>query len=296
MQINHCEQCGGFQIIGPDGVGRDVNNVVTPMLHQAARGMDSDPEDMISHHLDCLPVKLREHHMEAHGPAIEAAEKGTRGDELVKILHTKAHNGFDADDHEQYQAWVKAVRAAGEKQAAEGKKRGSGSTAASATVGLLMTLFFVVWELLASLRATLLSASLDPALGNPLLDVLLNNAATGTVTLGTVTLTAPYNCRFQSTRGVAGTNGTNITGTNSTGINGLFTTAAASAANVPTKSNTGAISITATASGTWNGIETWDTSATPKRVQFGPTADLAKAFASGDILSIPTGSATGTVQ
>lgn len=137
-------------------------------------------------------------------------------------------------------------------------------------------------------------AALDPAVGNALNDVLLPNAASGTLTLGALTLTQPYNCRFQGTRGVAGTAGTNITGTNSTGINGLFTTASASASNVPTKSNTGAISITTSSGGTWNGLEIWDSTATPKRVLFGPTSDLGKAFASGDILSIPTGQMTLT--
>lgn len=137
-------------------------------------------------------------------------------------------------------------------------------------------------------------AALDPVVGNALNDVLLPNAASGTLTLGALTLTRPYNCRFQSTRGLAGTNGTNITGTNSTGINGLLTNASASVSNVPTKSNTGAISITTSSSGTWNGIEIWDTTGTPQRVLFGPTSDLSKAFASGDILSIPTANLTLT--
>lgn len=136
--------------------------------------------------------------------------------------------------------------------------------------------------------------ALDPVLGNALNDVLLPNAGSGTLTLGALTLTEPYNCRFQSTRGVAGTNGTNITGTNSTGINGLFTSGSASISNVPTKANTGAISITTSSSGTWNGIEIFDTTGTPKRVLYGPTSDLGKAFASADILSIPIANATLT--
>lgn len=285
MQINKCFQCDGFQIIDAHGVGRDLTGVPTPMLHQAARGLDSSPEDMISRHLDCLPAALEAHHSEAHGAAIEAAKKGVRGDELINILHTKAHNGFDADDPDQYNAWLKATRGS--------DKSGGGSSTAKLGPWMLM---LTVWQLIASYWAMMFAASLDPVLGNALLDVLLNNAASGTTTIGAVTLTAPYNCRFQGTRGLAGTNGTNITGTNSTGINGLFTSAAASISNLPTKANTGAISITTTAGGTWNGIETWDSTGTPKRVQFGPTSDLAKAFASGDILSIPTGNATGTAS
>lgn len=136
-------------------------------------------------------------------------------------------------------------------------------------------------------------AALDPVLGNALNDVLLANAASGSTNLviGTVTLTAPYNCRFMATRGAAGTNGTSITGTSSVAINGQFTAGSASVSNVPTKANTGALSITTTsaAGSPWNGIEVWDSTGTPKRILFGPTADLGKAFASGDILSIPIG-------
>lgn len=138
-------------------------------------------------------------------------------------------------------------------------------------------------------------AALDPAVGNPLLDVLLPNGASGTLTLGALTLTQPFNLRFMSVRGTAAANGTAITGTSSAAMNGNFTAAAASVSNVPTKSNTGALTITTSASGTWNGNEVWDSTGTPKRVMFGPTADLSKAFASGDILSVPIGSLTGTV-
>lgn len=137
-------------------------------------------------------------------------------------------------------------------------------------------------------------AALDPAVGNPLNDVLLPNGASGTLTLGALTLTQPYNCRYMTTRGTAGTNGTAITGTSSVSIAGSVATASASSSNVPTKSNTGAITITTSASGTWNGIEIWDSTGTPKRVLFGPTADLSKAFASGDILSIPISNLTLT--
>jgi len=137
-------------------------------------------------------------------------------------------------------------------------------------------------------------AALDPVVGNALNDVLLANAASGSVNLiiGSITYTAPYACRFDSVLGVAGTAGTVIAGTSSVAINGLFANASASVTNVPTKANTAAISITTTsATGSpWNGVEIFDANATtPKRILFGPTAGLAKAFASGDILSIPIG-------
>lgn len=132
-------------------------------------------------------------------------------------------------------------------------------------------------------------AALDPAVGNALNDAILNNGSSGTVTLGALTLTLPYAVRFDGTRGVAATPGTVITGTSSTTLAGTVTSASSSVSNVPTKANTSALSITTSASGTWNGIETFDATGTPKRINFGPTSDLAKAFASGDILSIPTG-------
>lgn len=138
-------------------------------------------------------------------------------------------------------------------------------------------------------------AALDPAVGNPLLDVLLPNGASGTLTLGALTLTQPFNLRFMGTRGSAGSNGTAITGTSSVSMAGQLTSGAASVSNVPTKANTGALSITASASGTWNGNEVWDSTGTPKRISFGPASDLGKAFASSDILSVPIGSLVGSV-
>lgn len=139
-------------------------------------------------------------------------------------------------------------------------------------------------------------AALDPILGNALNDALLANASSGTTSLsvGAVTLTAPYTVRFQSTRGVAATAGTNITGTASTVLNGKVGTGSASVSNVPTKKNDAIVSITTSASGTWNGIEIWDGNGTPKRVLFGPTSDLSLAFASGDVLSLPIGNMTLT--
>jgi hypothetical protein len=134
-------------------------------------------------------------------------------------------------------------------------------------------------------------AALDPAVGNPLNDALLNNGASGTVTIGALTLTLPYTVIFDSTRGVAGTGGTPITGTSSITLAGKVATGSASVSNVPTKANDAAISITTTsaAGSPWNGIEIKDSTGTPKRILFGPTSDLGKAFASGDILSIPIG-------
>lgn len=135
-------------------------------------------------------------------------------------------------------------------------------------------------------------AALDPAVGNPLNDALLANGASGSIVIGALTLTAPDLVHFSGTRGLAGTAGTDITGTATTTLAGKCATGSASITNVPTKANDAAISITTSASGTWNGIETKDATGTPKRKLFGPTSDLAKAFGSGDILSLPIGNLT----
>ncbi|MGX7679065.1 hypothetical protein ACSMXN_09205 [Jatrophihabitans sp. DSM 45814] len=137
--------------------------------------------------------------------------------------------------------------------------------------------------------------AIDQAVGNPILDVLLPNGSSGTLTLGALTLTLPFKCVFTSTLGTAAANGTAIQA--GVSIAGLFTSAAASVSNVPTKSNTGTISITVSgAGGTWAGCEIYDSTGTPKRVLYGPSSSLAKAYNTGDILAVNTGNATGTVQ
>lgn len=138
-------------------------------------------------------------------------------------------------------------------------------------------------------------AALDPVVGNAFNDVVIENAASGSIVVGALTLTAPWTVHFSATLGVAGTNGTDITGTATTTLAGKATTGSASVSNVPTKANTAIISLTTTASGTWNGIEYFDSTGTPKRVAFGPTSGLGKAFGSGDILSLPIGNNTSTV-
>lgn len=139
-------------------------------------------------------------------------------------------------------------------------------------------------------------AATDPVVGNAANDaILLQNGASGSVVIGTLTLTAPWTVHFSATLGVAGTNGTDITGTATTTLAGKATAGSASITNVPTKANTSAVSVTTTSSGTWNGIEAFDSTGTPKRVWFAPTSALAKAFGVGDILSMPIGNLTSTV-
>lgn len=77
MADNQCAQCGQWQKLGTPEAA--------PMLHLAARGIYSRPEDMVSYHLDCLPYDLAEAHMDKHGSRIRAAREGVRGDELRAI-------------------------------------------------------------------------------------------------------------------------------------------------------------------------------------------------------------------
>lgn len=138
-------------------------------------------------------------------------------------------------------------------------------------------------------------AAIEPVLGNLLLDVLLPNGASGTLTVGAGTYTQPFKLRYDSVRGTAATPGTDIS-SGGVSLAGLLTAAAASVSNVPTKANTGTASYTTGSSGTWNGCEVFSSDGTPKRVLYGPSSDLGKAFGVGDILAVNTGNLTGTVQ
>lgn len=82
---NTCTQCGQTQDVGADGVGRDPAGVPTPMVHIASRGMDSGPEHLLSYHLDCLPHAHEQALRGKHGPRIDAAKNGTRGDKLLAV-------------------------------------------------------------------------------------------------------------------------------------------------------------------------------------------------------------------
>lgn len=137
--------------------------------------------------------------------------------------------------------------------------------------------------------------AIEPVLGNLILDTLLANGASGTITIGAGTYTQPYKLRYDTVRGTAATPGTDGS-SGGVSLAGLLTAGAASVSNVPTKANTGTVSYTTAGSGTWNGCEVFDSTGTPKRVLYGPSSDLGKAYGTGDILAVNTGNLTGTVQ
>lgn len=129
---------------------------------------------------------------------------------------------------------------------------------------------------------------------NAVLDALFNGGASGTVTLGALTLTLPYKIKFLSTLSTAGTAGTEwaTSGGYTAGgvsLSGLFSTAAASAS----KSNTGVIQVTNAPAGTWAGNEIVDSTGTPNRLSFGPATSLNVTVTAGSTALIPIGSLTG---
>jgi hypothetical protein len=130
---------------------------------------------------------------------------------------------------------------------------------------------------------------------NDILDASYQSGASGTFTLGATTYTLPLKCKFLSTLSTAGAVGTewSTSGGYTAGgvsLSGLFATAASAAS----KANTGAVTVSNAPAGTWAGNEITDSTGTPKRMNFGPTVSLAKTVNSGDTVTIPIGSLTGT--
>lgn len=130
-------------------------------------------------------------------------------------------------------------------------------------------------------------------INNAILDALMNNGASGTVTLGALTLTLPYKAKFLSTLSTVSAAGTEFTGgsypAGGVSLAGLFATAAASSA----KANTGAVTVTNAPATTWADVEIVDSTGTPIRLMFKGTPSLAKTVNAGDTCTIATGSLTG---
>jgi hypothetical protein len=76
---NVCAQCGQRQ---------DEGGVTAPMVH-VGTGIFSGTPVITSYHLDCMPYDLEAQHRERHGPRIDAAKAGVRGDELRAVDDVK---------------------------------------------------------------------------------------------------------------------------------------------------------------------------------------------------------------
>lgn len=131
---------------------------------------------------------------------------------------------------------------------------------------------------------------------NDVLDLELNGGASGTFVVGSTTYTLPLKSRFQQTLSTPTVQGTEFpaTGGYSAGgvsLAGLFATPAATGS----KSSTGAVTVSNAPAGTWAGIEITDSTAgTPKRMNFGPAASLAKTVNAGDTVTVPSGQLQGS--
>jgi hypothetical protein len=78
-----CYMCGQSKI---DSAGAEH-----PMIHIAFGGFEATSESTKSMHLDCMPHHVAQAHIAAgHGPEIEAARAGVRGDDLRAILAASA--------------------------------------------------------------------------------------------------------------------------------------------------------------------------------------------------------------
>jgi len=145
--------------------------------------------------------------------------------------------------------------------------------------------------------------ALATTFANDLLDLELNNTASGAVVIGATSYTAPWRVIFLSTLSTAGTQGTEW------GTGGGYTHSAAgavggvplngqatAAASAASKANTGAISVSNAPAGTWADVEIIDSSTgSNKRVAFKGTPSLAKTINAGDTVTIGIGSLTATL-
>lgn len=130
---------------------------------------------------------------------------------------------------------------------------------------------------------------------NDVLDHEVDNGASGTKSIGSTTYTLPFRIRWLSTVSVAGTPGTEWStsgGYTAGGVSlaGCVATAAASAS----KANTAAVSVSNAPAGTWADNDQYDSTGTPKRMNFRGGSSLAKTVNAGDSCIIPIGSLTWT--
>ncbi|MHB2029480.1 MAG: phage tail fiber protein [Acidimicrobiales bacterium] len=147
----------------------------------------------------------------------------------------------------------------------------------------------------------------DQTLVDTLLSNILHASTAATWTPGTggtaLTITPPLHLRLYTTTGTETASGTENTTANSPGYtvggNTMGTNAFAAAASGST-SNSNQVQWTAT--GTWtaatNGVEIWDTSATPVRILWGAltTAIAASAVTNGDTVTFAAASITANAS
>ena len=123
--------------------------------------------------------------------------------------------------------------------------------------------------------------NIDQTLANQLINAMTTVAALPA-------LTGPVHCRIMTVNGSASALGTELaTSGGYTSGTGAPTVGFASAAGSATNSNT-LVSVTNMPAATEVGIETWDSSGTPRRIWWGPLA-APKTTNAGDTFSILSG-------
>lgn len=148
-------------------------------------------------------------------------------------------------------------------------------------------------EFAASLRmndkgtATMATTGLDVAQCNAILTAL--SPTSGTATLGTVTITAPIRCRFDSVVAASDsaaatewtTSGGYTSGTGAPSVGANWSAASAGA-----RASSAAVTVTNAPAQTWAGNELWDSSGTPLRTFWGALSGGSKTVNSGDTCTI----------
>ena len=134
----------------------------------------------------------------------------------------------------------------------------------------------------------------DTAIENAIVTAL--TPTTGTAALGTLTITAPVMCRFDSA--MATTDGGSSTEWATSGgymAGGVSVGANWAAASAGSRASSAAVTVTNAPAGTWAGNELWDSSGTPQRIAYGAITGGSKTVNAGDTCTIASGSLSVSV-
>lgn len=132
-----------------------------------------------------------------------------------------------------------------------------------------------------------MSSGIDQTLANAILDALYPTS--GTTTVGALTITGPTHTRLMTANGSDTAAGTELATSGGYTAGGAATTYAAAASG--SKATSALVSWSSMPAATITGVETWDTSGTPQRLQWAGLASSV-TVASGDTLSIASGAQT----
>lgn len=143
-------------------------------------------------------------------------------------------------------------------------------------------------------KAQMNTTGMDSTLENALVTAL--TPTTGTATVGTLTITAPVTCRFDSAMTTTDS-GASTEWTTSGGYTagGVSTGTGWAAASAGARATNAAVTVTNAPAQTWAGNELWDSSGTPQRLFYGAITGGSKTVNSGDTCTIASGSLSVSV-